>query len=235
MVQAMPVAVAAALTQRLAVIGGHDDESVFEQSARLELFKETTKLVVEVSDAVVVGVACQLLGSRGHWFRGHPQPVAQVGQIGLVRGSHAEMPRCRVGHKIGIVSVVVIQKSEERPAAAFAREPVEDFLIDRDGILAIEVGVLPVSAALAEMSENVAAQKRASEDLDGNERNVLVVHKPATEAVPSAAKVSVGDEARCSVTVIPEELGEGWMGRIQRAIDPRGKLVRPAPREHAGV
>ena len=74
-----------------------------------------------------------------------------------------------------------------------------------------------------------------SQDFRGVYRHILIVEEASREAVPSAAEEYLRDEPGGIIAAFEQELRQGGKGRIKGPIESGGKLVRPPPREHAGV
>ncbi len=110
-------------------------------------------------------------------------------------------------------------------------------MVDRHGVLAVEVGIGPVAAGRRreKLFGQAATQMRAAQDLDRRDRNVLVVEEAPVQSKPGGAEDGIRGEPSRIVALIREILGQSGMSPIQRPVEPGRQLVRPSSRKHASV
>ena len=110
------MAVELVLAEVLAVVGRDDHQRVRQQAAPVQLVEEPAELLVEVGDAVVVGVAARAGSSLGASFvLSESEPPVQDRDVGGRLGLDAEVPVEAAGRDVGVVGVEEVQEREEGP------------------------------------------------------------------------------------------------------------------------
>jgi hypothetical protein len=136
-VEALAMVKQTVLAQAFAMIRGHDDQCLFEDTATLQFVEQNTKLLVEVYKTVVIRIASQR--------DTEPRQLCLVKNVPKIINGPVLVPRRGVcletmwrsfRQPVGLMSVHKIQEGKER-AIGFSSMglPVEKCTADRRGIL----------------------------------------------------------------------------------------------------
>ena len=116
LVETLPVAEDAGMFAETLAMVRHDDQpGILEDSATAQLVNQLPELLIEIGDAIVIGIGGELhaLGREGRLVE-LPPMLDQDALIIIARldAEPMESPRRQL---VGIMGIVVVQEREERP------------------------------------------------------------------------------------------------------------------------
>ena len=219
------------LPQPFAMIGGHDHERLFEHAATLEVVDQFTQPLVQIGQAVVVGIAARaavpapgiapLVGLR--------PALGEEPQVGD-RSSAPDRGGCETlrREQVGRMGIDIIQEGEEgTPRLPAPRQPSRNSrFTTRASFRSPRVSVhgafdAGIGNDAAELADGLAATRRSSwavlSRIELVEDIILVMGEAAIEAAVVRAVERVADEPRRRIAERSQVFGQGRHVPPQRA------------------
>ena len=144
---------AGVLAETFAMVRGDDQPGSLQDPAPVQLVDQLAELLIEIRDAIVIGVGgeCHALGRDSRLVE--LPPVLDQEALIVVGRLDPETMKPSRRQLIGIMGVEVVQESEKRPLRLRAAgQPVEKLAIDHRRPLAIGVERLPEAFDVGQQS-----------------------------------------------------------------------------------